>query len=86
MQACQILQNQNLLNDTQVDTILQSGVSGTGQIDMAVELGYLDQAAALQAIGESIGVDYVDLRTADINLDLLKGAAIFKSELNDFEK
>jgi general secretion pathway protein E/type IV pilus assembly protein PilB len=73
MQACQILQNQNLLNDTQVDTILQSGVSGTGQIDMAVELGYLDQAAALQAIGESIGVDYVDLRTADINLELLEG-------------
>ncbi|MBT4693227.1 MAG: Flp pilus assembly complex ATPase component TadA [Planctomycetaceae bacterium] len=72
MQACEILQNQNLLNDTQVETILQSGVSGTDQIDMAVELGYLDQAAALQAIGDSIGVDYVDLRTADIDLALLE--------------
>lgn len=72
MQACEILQNQNLLNDTQVETILQSGVSGTDQIDMAVELGYLEQAAALQAIGDSIGVDYVDLRTADIDLGLLE--------------
>jgi general secretion pathway protein E len=72
MQACEILQNQNLLNDTQVDTILQSGVSGTAQIDMAVELGYIDQVAALQAIGDSIGVDYVDLRTADIDLGLLE--------------
>ena len=71
MQACEILQNQNLLNDTQVQTILQTGVSGTDQIDMAVELGYLDQETALQAIGESIGVDYVDLRTADIDLALL---------------
>ena len=72
MQACEILQTQNLLNDTQVETILQSGVSGTDQIDMAVELGYLEQAAALQAIGDSIGVDYVDLRTADIDLGLLE--------------
>ncbi|MDC0574326.1 ATPase, T2SS/T4P/T4SS family [Pirellulaceae bacterium] len=72
MQACEILQNQNLLNDTQVETILQSGVSGTDQIDMAVELGYLEQAAALQAIGDSIGVDYVDLRTVDIDLALLE--------------
>jgi len=72
MQACEILQNQNLLNDTQVETILQSGVSGTDQIDMAVELGYLEQAAALRAIGDSIGVDYVDLRTADIDLGLLE--------------
>jgi len=71
MQACEILQNQNLLNDTQVETILQAGVSGTDQIDMAVELGYLKQETALQAIGESIGVDYVDLRTADIDLSLL---------------
>jgi general secretion pathway protein E/type IV pilus assembly protein PilB len=38
---------------------------------MAVELGYLKQETALQAIGESIGVDYVDLRTADIDLGLL---------------
>ena len=73
MQACEILQNQNLLNETQMETILQSGVSGTDQIDMAVELGYLEQAAALQAIGDSIGVDYVDLRTADIDLGLLEG-------------
>jgi general secretion pathway protein E len=72
MQACEILQNQKLLNDTQVETILQSGVSGTDQIDMAVELGYLEQETALQAIGESIGVDYVDLRTADIDLGLLE--------------
>jgi len=72
MQACEILQNQNLLNETQVETILQSGVSGTDQIDMAVELGYLEQATALQAIGDSIGVDYVDLRTADIDLGLLE--------------
>tara|TARA_B110000438_G_scaffold167858_1_gene160535 strand:- start:141 stop:1844 length:1704 start_codon:yes stop_codon:yes gene_type:complete len=72
MQACEILQTQNLLNDTQVETILQSGVSGTDQIDMAVELGYLEQSAALQAIGDSIGVDYVDLRTADIDLGLLE--------------
>ncbi len=72
MQACEILQNQNLLNETQVETILQSGVSGTDQIDMAVELGYLEQAVALQAIGDAIGVDYVDLRTADIDLALLE--------------
>ena len=72
MQACEILQNQNLLNEPQVETILQSGVSGTDQIDMAVELGYLEQATALQAIGDSIGVDYVDLRTADIDLGLLE--------------
>ena len=72
MQACEILQNQNLLNETQVETILQSGVSGTDQIDMAIELGYLEQAVALQAIGDSIGVGYVDLRTADIDLALLE--------------
>jgi general secretion pathway protein E/type IV pilus assembly protein PilB len=72
MQACEILQNQNLLNDTQVDTILQAGVSGTDQINLAVELGYLEQSAALQAIGDSIGVDYVDLRTVDVDLTLLE--------------
>ena len=71
MQATTILQNCGLLNETQADAIHQSGAQGAAQIETAVQLGYLEERPALEAIASELGVDYVDLQTAEIDLSLL---------------
>ncbi|MAQ88533.1 MAG: general secretion pathway protein GspE [Rhodopirellula sp.] len=71
MEACVILRDRGLLNDTQVDTIVQTGVKGNEQIASAISLGFVEERQALQAVAEAIGVDFVDLRETEVDLGLL---------------
>ncbi|UUO04486.1 Flp pilus assembly complex ATPase component TadA [Blastopirellula sp. J2-11] len=41
-------------------------------IERAVELGFVEEEDALKALGVEVGLDFVDLTTADIDLSLLK--------------
>ena len=71
MEACVILRDRGLLNDTQVDTIVQTGVKGNEQIASAISLGFVEEREALQAVAEAVGVDFVDLRETEVDLGLL---------------
>lgn len=71
MEACVILKDKGLLNETQFDTIVLSGAKGSEQIESAVSLGFVDEREALKAIAEAVGVGFVDFRETEVDLSLL---------------
>ena len=71
MEACVILKEKGLLNDTQVDTIIQTGAKGNDQVESAVSLGFVDEREALKAIAEAVGVEFIDFRETEVDLSLL---------------
>ncbi len=71
MHAGEILRRRGLLTAEQ---LRQSMSDDNGSvIQSAVNLGYIDEVAALQALAEEAGLDYVDLREYEVDLGALKG-------------
>ena len=56
-----------------------SALRGLRLDQAAVDLGFLAEEDALQAIGDEVGIEYVDLPQADIDFSLLKDSHIFDS-------
>lgn len=69
MHAGEILQRRGLLTSEQ----LQQSRSGDSSaiVDNAVSLGYVSARDALSAIADEVGLEFVDLRTAEIDLSAL---------------
>ena len=72
MEACVILKDKGLLNETQVDTIVQTGAKGNEQIQSAVSLGFVEEREALRAVADAVGVEFVDFRETEVDLSLLE--------------
>ncbi|MFO0871600.1 MAG: ATPase, T2SS/T4P/T4SS family [Pirellulales bacterium] len=72
MEAGEILLRRGLLNSQQLETARSSGGDGSRLVELAVEKGYVSEEQALRAIGDEVGLDYVDLPQAEIDLSLLK--------------
>lgn len=70
MHAGEILRRRGLLSE---DQLRQSMSNDGGVIQSAVELGYVEEAAALQALAEEAGLEFVDLREYNVDLETLKG-------------
>ncbi|TWT51255.1 Type II secretion system protein E [Rubripirellula amarantea] len=70
MQAGNILHRRGLLNDEQLQQSIKADTSGV--LQAAVSLGYIDEQKALEALADEVGLEYVDLRTRDIDLEALK--------------
>jgi len=73
MEAGEILVKKGLLNPRQLELSRQAQTEGTRLDQAAVELGFLTEEAALRALGEEVGLEYVDLAEAQIDLSLLSG-------------
>jgi general secretion pathway protein E len=74
MEAGEILMRRGLLDQPQLDDARNgNGDAALSVVDRAVDLGYCSETDALQAIGEELGLEYVDLPTADIDLSVLDG-------------
>src|SRR5215218_789449 len=71
MEAGEILRRRGLLDDRQLD-VIRANMNGGKLLDTAVSLGLVKEEAALRALGEEVGIDYVDLAEADVDLTLLK--------------
>jgi len=71
MHAGEILIRRGLLTDEQLRQSLLD--DGGGVIQSAVNLGYVDEVAALKAVAEESGLDFVDLREYAVDLEALKG-------------
>jgi len=71
MDTGEILLRHGLLNADQLAQVRSAPTTDRRADQMAVELGLVDEAAALRAIGEEIGVAYVDLTEADIDARLV---------------
>jgi type II secretion system protein E len=72
VEAGEILVRRGLLDRRQLE--LSRGASGDGArvVDTAVEMGFVSEEEALRALGEEVGIDYVDLAAEEVDLSLLK--------------
>ncbi|HRX80420.1 MAG TPA: GspE/PulE family protein, partial [Pirellulaceae bacterium] len=69
MEAGEILVSCGLLDDRQLS---MSRVQNQDDVvEAAVELGFVTEEAALRALGDAVGLDYVDLSETEVDLSLL---------------
>jgi general secretion pathway protein E/type IV pilus assembly protein PilB len=72
MEAGEILVNRGLINQKQLDLVRNSVGDSTRLIESVVERGLVSEEAALRAIGDEVGLDFIDLSATPIDLGLLK--------------
>ncbi|MCA9201252.1 MAG: type II/IV secretion system protein, partial [Planctomycetales bacterium] len=71
MEVGEILLRRGLLDETQLQAT-RAQCNGTGVFHKAIDLGYVNEDAALRAIGEEMGLDFVELTEAEVDLTLLQ--------------
>ncbi|MBM4090612.1 MAG: type II/IV secretion system protein [Planctomycetes bacterium] len=73
MEAGEMLMQRGLLSKAQADQLRNANGDGASLVEKAVAMGYVKEEAALRALGEELGLEYVDLRDVEVDLTLLKG-------------
>lgn len=71
MEAGEILLKRGLLDERQLALARSRQIDGTRIDQTAVEMGLVSEEAVLRAVGEEVGLDYVDLNETDVDLTLL---------------
>ncbi len=69
MEVGEILLRHGLINQGQLEQIRQKGGKA---LQAAIELGFVREEDALQSLAGEVGVEYVDLRTTEVDLSLLE--------------
>jgi type II secretion system protein E len=72
MEAGELLLKRGLLDARQLESARQASGDGSRLVDTAVQMGLVKEEDALRAIGEEVGLDYVELGETDVDLSLLK--------------
>ena len=72
MEAGEILLRRGLLNRQQLEESRRRNSDGGSIVDTAVGLGFVTEEEALKALAEEVGLEYVDLAGAEVDLSLLK--------------
>ena len=72
MEAGEILVRRGLLDQRQLEQSRQVNGEARDVVEAAVKLGFVKESEALTALGEEMGLEYVDLRETDVDIDLLK--------------
>jgi type II secretion system protein E len=75
MEAGEILLRRGLIDQRQLtQTRAQANGHGDGirLIESAVQMGFVTEEAALRAVGDEVGIDFIDLNDAEVDLSLLK--------------
>jgi general secretion pathway protein E/type IV pilus assembly protein PilB len=81
MEAGEILLRRGLINRGQLEQtrgVANGHGDGTKLIESAIQLGFVSEEQALKAVGEEVGIDFIDLAEAEVDLSLLK---IFPAKL-----
>ena len=73
MDAGEILLKQGLLDSDQLAELREKNAEGVALVDAAVTLGFVSEEPALRALASESGLEFVDLREADVDLSLLEG-------------
>jgi hypothetical protein len=62
MDAGEILLRRGLIDERQLEQLRRAAGEGASDlVEKAVEMGLVEEEAALRALGEEVGLDYVDL-------------------------
>jgi len=75
MEAGEILLKRGLLNRGQLEQsrgMANGHGDGTKLIESAIQLGFVSEELALKAVGEEVGIEFIDLAETEIDLSLLK--------------
>jgi len=72
MEAGDILVRRGLLDPEQLEKSRQGVGEGTNVVNVAIDLGYVDEEVALRALAEEVGLDFIDLAQVDVDLSLLE--------------
>jgi len=72
MEAGEILLRKGLIDRRQLELSRNAQTDGTRLDQAAVELGFLSEEAALKALGEEVGLEFIDLAETDVDLSLLE--------------
>jgi general secretion pathway protein E/type IV pilus assembly protein PilB len=72
METGEILLRKGLLDEQQLALARQRQTDGARLDQVAIELGMVTEEAALRALGDAVGLEYVDLAEARVDLSLLK--------------
>jgi type II secretion system protein E len=72
MDVGEMLLRKRLLDERQLQQARTAQADGTRLDEAAVQLGFLTEEAALRALGEEVGLEFVDLVDAEIDLSLLQ--------------
>ena len=72
MEAGEILLRKGLLDHRQLQRSREAQIDGARLDQAAVQLGFLSEEEALRALGEEVGMEFIDLAEAEIDLSLLK--------------
>ena len=73
MDVGEILRDSGLLDERQLTVARDSQRNGDTVLDSAIELGFVKEDKALQAVGDVVGLDYVDLTKQKVDTSLLEG-------------
>lgn len=72
MEVGEILLRKGLLDSRQLEQVRQAQTDGMRLDQVAVQMGFVTEEAVLQALAEEMGLEYIDLSEAPIDLSLLK--------------
>lgn len=72
LEAGEILQKRGLLESEQLEKLRSQALGGGELVSTAIGQGMVEEEPALRALGEELGMDFVDLRNADVDLEVLK--------------
>ncbi len=70
LEAGEILMRRGLLDAQQLDKLRDGGTRNI--IDSAIQQGIVQEEPALRALGDELGMEFVDLREAAVDLELIK--------------
>src|SRR5687768_8850531 len=71
MESGEILLKRGLLDERQLALVRSRQVEGSRLDQTAVEMGLVSEEAVLRAVGEEVGLDFVDLAETEVDLSLL---------------
>lgn len=70
--AGEILLQRGLLDQEQLNELRAQALGGRELFSAAIDRGLVEEEAALRAVGDVLGMEFVDLRNADVDLDVVK--------------
>jgi len=72
LDAGEILVQRGLLDADQLAQLRGQSQSAAELVSSAIDQGIMEEEPALKALGEALGMDFVDLRNADVDLEVVK--------------
>lgn len=72
MEPGEILYQSGLLDQQQLESLREQSLAGSELITSAISQGMVEEEPALRALGEALGMEFVDLRSAEVDLEVVK--------------